>query len=165
MEPMPKGSFIQLNDKLLPCNYKIHQQNFLSLVCARNEKQPYWILKTNMCSLLRCIQILQISKRWERSYLNTCSPEIADPRKERFQIKLDFQTSAPWPLVQKMLILQDFYIFIFKENDFSWRNLARIFQDKHFFNDNLARYIFSQRILKELNFQIKSVNGIKGSDL
>ena len=57
-----------------------------------------------------------------------------------------------------MLILQDSYIFIFKEN-------AGIFQDKHFFNDNLAIYTFSQRILKELNFQIKSNHSIKGPDL
>ena len=43
--------------------------------------------------------------------------------------------------------------------------IAGIFQDKHFLNDNLARYTFSKRILKELNFQIKSIHGIKGSDL
>ena len=40
-----------------------------------------------------------------------------------------------------------------------------ILQDERFFNHNLARYAFSQKILKELNFQFKSIHGIKGSDL
>ena len=64
-----------------------------------------------------------------------------------------------------MLILQDAHIFISKENAFFWKKSFRISQDKPFFNDNFARYTCSQRLLSELNFQIKSIHGIKGSDL
>ena len=38
---------------------------------------------------------------------------------------------------------------------FSSRHLARILQDKHFFNDNLARYTFSRRILKEVFMELR----------
>ena len=37
-----------------------------------------------------------------------------------------------------------------------------ILQDELFFNHNLERYAFSQKILEELNFQFKSIHGIKG---
>ena len=57
------------------------------------------------------------------------------------------------------------HLYLWKKMYFSWRNLARFFQNKHFFKDNLARFTFSQRILKELKFQIRSIHGIIGSDL